>query len=182
VDQNGLPGPQLRVVDQRLPRRQPGDRQRSGDEVVDIRGKRREVASRHGGVFGQRAVASPVDESEHPLADGEAGRSIAQLDDDTRQLVAGHGRRPVVPAAIDPGCWPLQLARGEAGRMDLHDDIVLARLRAGQLRQGEAASTRLAIASGNRFHDSFISVIASSESAVRPASNLTPSDEQQRGS
>lgn len=40
-------------------------------------------------VLGQRAVAGPISQSEHPLAYGEAGGPVPQLNDDARQLAAG---------------------------------------------------------------------------------------------
>ena len=103
VDQDGLACREASVVDQRLPCGQPGDRQGGGHGVVDVSRKRSEVAGLHRGVLGQGAVAGPVGQSEHPLADGEAGGPVPQLDDDSRQLVAGHARRPVAPGAVDPG-------------------------------------------------------------------------------
>ena len=57
----------------------------------------------------------------HPLAHGQAGGAVAQLADNTRQLVSGHARGPVAAAAISPRARPVQLSRGEPGRVDAHD-------------------------------------------------------------
>ncbi len=68
VDQDGLACREVGVVDERLPRRQPGDRQGSGHGVIDVSRKGSEVARLHCAVFGQGAVASPVAQAEYPLA------------------------------------------------------------------------------------------------------------------
>ena len=83
-----------------------------------------EVAGLHGGVLGQRPVAGPVGQPEHPLAHGQAGGAVAQLADHTRQLVSGHARGPVAAGAIGPRARPVQLSRGEPGRVDPYDHVV----------------------------------------------------------
>jgi hypothetical protein len=125
VDQDGLACREASVVVQRLAYGQPRDRQGDSQGVVEVSGKRSQVAGLHCGVLGQGAVAEPVGQSEHPLADGEAGGPLPQLCDEARQLVAGHARRPVAPGAVGLCSRPVQLAGGEAAGMDLHDDIVL---------------------------------------------------------
>jgi hypothetical protein len=57
--QDGLTCREADVVEQALPGGQAGDRQRGGPGAVR-------------GVLGQGAVARPVSQSEHPLADGQA--------------------------------------------------------------------------------------------------------------
>ena len=66
--------------------------------MVDVGGEGGEVASLHGGVLGQGAVAGPVGEAEHPLTVGKAGGAVAQLDD-SGQLVPGHAGRAVAAGA-----------------------------------------------------------------------------------
>jgi hypothetical protein len=83
VDQDGLACREVGVVDERLPCRQPGDRQGGGHGVVDVSRKGSEVAGLHCAVFGQGAVASPVAQAEYPLAHTEACGSVPQLDDDS---------------------------------------------------------------------------------------------------
>jgi hypothetical protein len=53
VDQNRLAGLQVSVVEQRLPRGQSRDRQGGGGHVVDVRGKRGEVARFDSDVLGE---------------------------------------------------------------------------------------------------------------------------------
>jgi hypothetical protein len=153
VDQDGLACPEASVIDQRLPGGQPGDGQSGGHDVVDVRRKRSEVAGFHCAVLGQGAVAGPVGQPEHPLADGEAGSSVSQLSDDTRQLMAGHARRPVAPGAVGPCCGPVQLAGRETRGMDPHDDIIPGGVRVGQVRQGQPADTGIAVLNGDGFHE-----------------------------
>ena len=123
------------MVEQALPGSQPGDRHRGGDGVVDVSREWGEVAGLHRGVLGQGAVAGPVGQPEYALADGEAGGAVPQLDDDTRQVVSGHARRPVVASAVGPRSRPVQLPRGEPRSMHPHDDIVLGRMGVGNFRQ-----------------------------------------------
>ena len=115
-------------------------------------GERGEVAGLHRGVLGQRAVAGPVGQSEHPLADGEAGGSVAELDDDTRQLVPGHARCPVAAGAVGPRCRPVELAGGEARGVDPHDDVVLGGVGVGQVGQGEPADAGVTVSDGDGSH------------------------------
>jgi hypothetical protein len=152
VDQDGLACREVGVVDERLPRRQPGDRQGSGHGVIDVSRKGSEVARLHCAVFGQGAVASPVAQAEYPLAHTEAGGSVPQLDDDSRQLVAGHARRPVAPGAVDPGPRPVQLAGGEPGGMHPFDDVVLGGVRVGHIGQGESTDAGIAVSNGDGLH------------------------------
>ena len=118
VDHDGLAGGEPGMDEQSLPRGQPRDRQRCGHGVVDVGGERGEVACLDGGVFGQRAVAGPVGEAEHPLADGEAGGAVAQLDNDSGQFVPGNAGRAVTAGPVGPGGGPLEFAGGEAGGVD----------------------------------------------------------------
>ena len=152
VDQHGLAGGEAGVDEQSLPRGQPRDRQRRGHGVVDVGGERGEVAGLDGGVFGQRAVAGPVGEAEHPLTDGEAGGAVAQLDDDSGQFVPGNAGRAVTAGPVGPGGGPLEFAGGEAGGVDAHDDVVLGGVGIGQVGQGEPTDTGVAVSYGDGLH------------------------------
>jgi hypothetical protein len=154
VDQDGLAGGQAAVVEQALPGGQSGDRQRGRHGVVDIRRQWCEVAGLHRGVLGERAVAGPVGQSEHPLADTQAGGAVSQFDDDTRQFVAGHARRPVTARAIGPRGRPVELPGGETRSVHPHDDVVLGRVRVGQVRQGQPCDTRVSVSNSDGLHDS----------------------------
>jgi hypothetical protein len=81
VDQDGLAHCEMRVVDERLLCRQPGDRQGGGHGVVDVSRKWSEVACLDCAEIGQGAIAGPVAQAEHPLTHTEAGGSVPQLDD-----------------------------------------------------------------------------------------------------
>ena len=126
--------------------------QRGGHGVVDVGRERGEVAGLHRGVLGQRSVAGPVGQAEHPLADGEAGGAVAELDDDAGQLVPGHAGCPVAAGAVGPRAGPVELAGGEAGGVHAHDDVVLRGVGVGQVGQGEAADTGVAVAYGDGLH------------------------------
>jgi hypothetical protein len=156
VDQDSLPCHEAGVVEQALPGGQPGDRQRGGHGVVDVRREWGEVAGLHRAVLGEGAVAGPVGQSEHPLADGQAGGAVAQLDDDTGQLVAGHARRPVAVGAVGPCCRPVRLSRGEPRGMHLHDDVVLGGVGVGNFRQGESADVGVTVSNSDGLHGSFL--------------------------
>jgi hypothetical protein len=81
---------------------------------------------------------------------------VAQLNDDTRHVVAGHARRPVAPGAVNPRCRPIQLAGGEPRSMDFHHDVVLAGLGVGHVRQGESTNAAIAISNRDCLHDSVL--------------------------
>ena len=115
-------------------------------------GERGEVACLDSGVFGQRAVAGPVGEAEDPLADGEAGGAVAQLDDDSGQFVPGNAGRAVTAGPVGPGCGPLEFAGGETCGVDAHDDVVLGGVRIGQVGQGEPADAGVAVSYGDGLH------------------------------
>lgn len=76
VNQDGLPGGQMTVVEQGLPRGQSGHWQRRGHHVVDSIRQRREIAGLHRDVFRQRSVAAPVCEPEDALAYLEPGCAV----------------------------------------------------------------------------------------------------------
>ena len=153
VDQDGLAGLEVGVVEQALPGGQPGDGQGGGHGVVDVRRKRGEVAGLHRGVLGQGPVAGPVGQSEHPLAHGQAGGAVAQLGDNTRQLVSGHARGPVVAGAVGPCARPVQLPRGEPGCVDAHDHVVFGRVGVGDIGQRQPGGTGGTVSYGDGLHN-----------------------------
>lgn len=156
VDQDAPARREVSVVEQPLPGGPPGDRPSGGHGVFDISRVGSEVAGLHRGVLGQGAVAGPADQSEHPLADGRAGGSVPYLNDDTRQLVAGHARRPVAPGAVGPRSRPVQLAAGEPRGLDPHDVIVLGGVGVGHVRPGESTNADIAVSYGDGFHDRLV--------------------------
>ncbi|BBJ37767.1 hypothetical protein SSPO_004850 [Streptomyces antimycoticus] len=152
VDQDGLAGGEVAVVEQALPGGEPGDGQCGGQGVVDVSRQRGEVAGFHRDVLGERAVAGPVGQAEHPLADAQAGGAESQLFDDTGQLVPGHARRPVVACAIGPRGGPVQLSGGDARGVYPHDDVVLGRVGVGHVRQGQPGETGVTVSHGDGLH------------------------------
>ena len=97
--------------------------------------------------------------TEHPLADGQAGGSVPQLGDDTRQLVAGHTRRPVAARAIGPRSRPVELSGGEPRGMHLHDDVVLSGVRVWHFGQGKPSHTGVAVSDGDGSHGTNLSAV-----------------------
>ena len=112
VNEDGLAGREVGVVEQSLSCGQSGNGQRGGHGVVDVGREGGEVASLHRGVLGQGSVASPVGQSEHPLAHGEAGGSVPELDHGSGQLVPGDAGCPVAAGAIGPRSRPVELSGG----------------------------------------------------------------------
>ena len=85
--EDALPGPETTVLEQSLPRSQPRHRQTCAHREVDVTRQRREVARLDRHILGQGAVARPVREAEHPLADGQPRRTIAKGSDHSGELV-----------------------------------------------------------------------------------------------
>jgi hypothetical protein len=156
VDEDALPGLEVGMAEQGLPGGESGDGQRGGRDVVDVGGQRGEVAGFDRGVLGQGAVAGPVGQAVHALPDGQAGGAVAEFGDDAGQFVAGHTRGPIASGPVGPGAGPVQLARREAGGVDLHDHVVLCGVRVGQLGKGQAACTGLAVLDGDGLHEGFL--------------------------
>ena len=94
VDDHRLAGLEMAVVEQRLPRREPGLRDRGGFDEVDRRRLRRQAARLDGHVLGGPAVAVAVDEAVDLVAHRHAGGAVAERDHDARSLV---GRDPTGP-------------------------------------------------------------------------------------
>ena len=127
VHEDALAGLEAAVIEQPLPRGQARHRDARAHREVDVARQRREVACLDDHVLREGAVTGPVREAEHPLSHRQAGCAIAEGGDHSGQLVAGDRRRPVAAEAIDPGRGPLQLVPGESRRMNLNDDIAVAR-------------------------------------------------------
>src|SRR5262249_55056029 len=102
VYKDGLPHLKAAVLEQPLPRGQARHHEGRAHREVNVPRKRREVAGLDGYILRQRPVASPVREAEHPLSHRQPRRAIAEGGDHSCQLMAGDGRRPVTPEAIDP--------------------------------------------------------------------------------
>ena len=97
--------------------------------MVDAGWQRREVARLNRHVLRERAVAGPVGQPEHSLADGQACGPVAERRNDTRHLVPGHTRYPVPTGTISPSPGPGQLPGGEPSGVHAHDDVVLGGVR-----------------------------------------------------
>lgn len=125
--------------------------------MLDAHWQRREVARLDRHILRQGAVARPIGQPEHSLADGQAGSPVAQLGDNTRHLVPGHARCPVPAATISPRPRPGQLPTGERSGMHAHDDVVLGSVRVRQVRQGQPSRTSVTVADGDGLHSNFLS-------------------------
>ncbi len=83
------------MLKQSLPCGQAGYWQACAHRKVDVAGQWREVAGLHGDVLSECAVAIPVRQAEHPLADRQPRGAIAQPVITTGQLMAENRWRPV---------------------------------------------------------------------------------------
>src|SRR3954467_13358786 len=161
VHEDALPRTKAAVLEQPLPRGQARHHEGRTHGEVNVARQRCEVACLDGYILCQRAVASPVGETEHPLSHRQPRRSIAEGGDHSGQLVAGDRRRPVTAEAIDPGRGPRQLIAGEARRMNLNDHIAVVRareageprrLRLGPLHQLHPGRSRSPVRHNDRLH------------------------------
>lgn len=141
------------MIEECLPGGEPGDRQRGGRDVVDIGRERGQIAGLDRRVLGQRAVAAPVGETEHPLAHGQPGGAVPQLGHDPGQLVPRHTRRTVPPRPVGPSTGPGQLARSEPGSVDAHDHVVLRGMRMGQIGESQPADAGVAVLDSDGSHE-----------------------------
>ena len=121
--------------------------------MVDVTRKGSEVAGLHGGVLSQGAVAGPVGQPEHPLADGEPvvaypnstttpdrswpGTLGVRSRPERSAHVVGQSSSPRVPGGMGP-----------------HDDIVLGGVGVGDVRQGEPTDAGISVSNGYGLHDS----------------------------
>ncbi len=110
------------MVEQRLPRREPRLRDRSGFDEINRRRLRCQAASLDGHVLGGPPVAVPVDQAEDLVAHRHAGGAEPQRDHDTRPLMGRDRRSPVVSGSIGPK-GPRELGRGETGGTHLHERV-----------------------------------------------------------
>ena len=103
VGKDALPHLETTVLEQALPRGQPGDRQARTHREVDVPRQRRKVAGFHGRVLGQGSIAVPVGDPEHPLSQRDsAGTKPEAWTSTTTSLIAGVGSgrsARVIPAA-----------------------------------------------------------------------------------
>src|SRR5262249_7711848 len=114
VDQHGLAGFQVAVVEQRLPRREPGLWQRHGLDEVKSRWLWRQAANLDGHVLGRPPVAVTINEPVDLIAHRQPRGAIAKRDDDARALVGRNERPAIVPVSISPE-RPGELGWGKAG-------------------------------------------------------------------
>ncbi len=152
VNQDGLAAGEMSVVEQPLPRGQPGHRQRRGGDMVDVGRQRSEVTGFYRNVFRQGAVAGPVGEPEHRFADRQSSGAVTQLDDDAGHFVSRDGRCPVAPRPVGPGSWPIEFIGCERSRVHFDDDIVFRHVRVGHLGQRKTGDTGRAVMRDDRSH------------------------------
>src|SRR5215472_14735346 len=133
VHEDALPRVKAAVLEQPLPRGEARHHESRTDREINVARQRCEVASLDSHILRQRAVAIPVREAEHPLANRQPRRAITESGDHSGQFVPGDGRRPVTADAIGPGRGPRQLIPGESRRMNLNNYVVYRRLRLGPL-------------------------------------------------
>src|SRR5829696_4074601 len=152
-----LPGLEAAVVEQRLPRREPGLRDGGGFDEIDRRRLGCQAASLDGHVLGGPAVAVPVDEAVDLVAHRHAGDSVAERDHGARTLVGWDPRAPLVSGSIGPE-RPRQLGRGEARGAHLHERVADRRLRIGGVLVDEAldALEALRFLEANGLHESLL--------------------------
>src|SRR6185369_16863127 len=152
VRDDALPCPKAAVLEQSLPRSQARDRPARAHPEVDVARQRREVACFDGRVPGQSAVAIPVREAEHPLADREPRGAITEGGDHSGQLVPGDRGRSVTVEAIGPGRRPTELSVNESRGINLNDNVVDRWLRLGPLHQLHPGRSRGLVRHHYRLH------------------------------
>src|SRR5215510_3632413 len=89
VHQDALPRVKAAVLEQPLPRGQARHHEGRALRKVNVAWQRCEVACLDGHILRQRAVAIPVREAEHPLANRQPRRAIAESGDHSGQFVSG---------------------------------------------------------------------------------------------
>jgi hypothetical protein len=144
VDDRGLARGQLAVVEQRLPRGDPGLGDRGRLHVVDRLRLRRQIASFDRDVLGGPAVAIPVDEPEDLVADPHTGCAVAERDDDAGPFVSGDERRAVTACFVGEE-RPGQLGGGEAGSLHLDEGVADGRLGVRRVFVDEAVDALAAL-------------------------------------
>ena len=128
MDQRGLSGDEVAVVEQRLPGREGGLRQRCGLHVIDGGRGRRNVAGLDGDELRGGAVAVVVDQPIHLVADGHPGGAVSERDDHAGELLAWDQRCAVASGTVGVQ-RPEQLVGGDPARM--HPDQHVADRRCG---------------------------------------------------
>ena len=99
-DQDALTRPDVRGLDERLPGREPGERQRAGLDVVQPVRDPRELARRRGDVLGVRGrLAREARHAEDAVSGREPRHSVADLLDDAGDVPADRERRLAEEAA-----------------------------------------------------------------------------------
>src|SRR6185312_16887353 len=116
--------PEAAVFEQSLPCGETGHYEGRPYREVNVGWQRCEVACLNRHILRQCAVAIPVRKTKYPLPDGKARCAIAKGSDHSGHFVAGNRRRAVTTRAIGPGRRPRQLIPGEAGRVNLNDNVV----------------------------------------------------------
>src|SRR5262249_3002526 len=81
VHEDALPGTKTAVLEQSLPRGQARHHERRAHGEINVTRQRGEVAGLDGYILCQRAVAMPVCEAEHPLANRQPRRAKAKSGD-----------------------------------------------------------------------------------------------------
>ena len=132
-DQHALSGLDVGRLDERLPGRQPGERQRAGLDVAEPVRDPRELARGRGDVLGVGGrLAREARHPEDAVSGLEARHAAADLLDDAGDVPADRERRLAEEAAARPD---LPVDRVDAGRA--HADEHLGRARLGPRHLGE---------------------------------------------
>jgi hypothetical protein len=122
VDDRGLSGGELAVIEQRLPGREPSLRNGGGLHVIDRRRLGRQVACLDGDELGRRPVPVAIDQPVDLITDGHARGAVAEGGDDAGKLMGRDDGRTIVARAVGPQ-RPLQLGGGEAGGVHLDESV-----------------------------------------------------------
>src|SRR5690606_494934 len=152
VHEHALTGLEPAVHEEPLPGRESRDGEARADGEVDVAGQRREVARLNHDRFGERAVAVPRGEPEHPLADRQTARAVSERTHDAGHLVPGDRGRAVAAEVIDPGARPAELTRGESGCVHLDEHVVATRGGVGPLGECHSRGPRGGIRHDDRLH------------------------------
>ena len=158
VNDHRLAGLEMAVVEQRLPRSEPGLRDGRGFDEVERRRLRRQAAHFDLDVLGGPAVAVAVDQAEHFVADRHAGGAVSERDHDARPLVGRDPPPPLMSVAIGRK-RPHQLGRGETGGAHLHERVADRGLGIGSVFVDEAidALDALRVLDAHSLHRSLLS-------------------------
>ena len=120
---HGVAPRQTAMVEQRLPRGQRGERQRSGLDRSAAGRLSCEVSRLDGDELGG---APSRYQSVNPNTSSPGARprsSVPEADHRAAHFVAGDDRCPVGAGAVDPRRRPAELGRGDAGSIDVDEDV-----------------------------------------------------------